>query len=139
MSEHHPDVDPANGTEPYTELPAESQQEAGTPADEQQPADYTAPEKITSVARMVLARPAADAKVRALLGLITSPFGTRLLVQPMLALLPPLDDAAAWDEWLGMLAGFALELASDGVEIDVDAARVHAGYVLAALFEESPG
>lgn len=94
---------------------------------------FTAPEKITSVVRAVLARP-GEPKVRALVAVITSPLGERLLLRPMLALLPPLDQPGEWDEWLAVLAGCALELASDGVNVDVDQARADARFMLAALF-----
>jgi len=126
----HVDVDPANGTEPYdpaSDLPADSQQDAGT-----SPA-FTAPEKITSVVRAVLARP-GEPRVRTLLAVITSPLGDRLLLRPMLALLPPLDAADEWDAWLALLAGCALELVSDGVEIDLAEVQAEARFLLAALF-----
>lgn len=120
------EVDPANGTEPYA-------------ADGAAAPLYTAPEKIASVVRVVLARPSADPKVGALLAVLTSPLGSRLLVRPMLALLPPMDEPDGWDDWLAVLAGTALELVSDGRELDVDQARADARFILAALFAgESP-
>lgn len=120
------DVDPANGSEPHFEPPPSE-------------LAFTAPEKISAVVREVLARPAADPKVGAILAVITSPIGDRFLLRPMLALLPPLDAAEEWDAWLAILAGCALELSSDGVELDVTAARDDARMLLQALFEDDPG
>lgn len=132
------DVDPANGTEPYAgEDHGETAAVPGAGASPG-PDSFTAPEKISSVAQAVLAKP-AEPKVAALLAVITSPLGKRLLLQPMLALLPPLDAPAEWDAWLAVLAGCALELASDGVIVDVDQAQAQARYLLAELFAEGPG
>jgi hypothetical protein len=142
----HADVDPANGTLPHVEDsgpteppprdpgPGEVHRDGGPDAD-----GFTAPEKITSVVRAVLARPSDDPKVAALLAAITSPIGRRWLVAPMLALLPPLDEPDEWDEWLAVLAGCALELTSDEAVVDVGEARGAARYMLQLLFEGAPG
>jgi hypothetical protein len=124
VSDYFDEVDPANGTEPVNGN--------GIPP---MPEAFTAPEKIGSVVGAVLDRPSPEPKVAALLAVIASPLGHRLLVRPMLALLPPLDQPGEWDEWLGLLAGCALELVSDGVEVDVDQARESARVVLGLLFE----
>jgi hypothetical protein len=131
------DVDPANGTEPYAGDQASGPESARAGAPDGAGEIFTAPDKIVSVVRAVLERP-AEPKVRGLLAVLTSPLGKRLLLDPMLALLPPLDEPAEWDEWLAVMAGCALELASDGVTIDVDQAREHARILLAALFAEGP-
>lgn len=126
MSEY--DVDPANGTERYDDGSAGT---AAEPSSER----FTAPDKIASVARAVLSRPSGDPKVSALLAVITSGLGRRMVLDPALSMLPPMDDPGAWDGWLAMLAGCALELTSDGVEPDVAQCRENARQVLAALFE----
>jgi hypothetical protein len=120
-------------TEHADELEHADPEELGQVDVDPEPEAFTAPEKITSVVRAVLARP-GEPKVRALLAVITSPLGDRLLLRPMLAMLPPLDQPGEWDEWLAVLAGCALELASDGVTVDVDQARADARFMLAALF-----
>jgi hypothetical protein len=98
---------------------------------------FSAPEKIAGVAQAVLAAPSGDPKVAGVLGAIMSPLGRRFLLQPMLNLLPPVDEPDEWDTWLALLAGVACELTSDGVEVDLADAREQARAVLAALFEEA--
>lgn len=134
MSEYVDDVDPANGTEPYREL------EAPVPIAGDAPAEvvtFTAPEKIGEVVRAVLANPSTDPKMRGILSMLTSGLGRRLVVAPMLELLPPADAPEEWDAWLGLLVGCALELSSDGAELDVDASRIMARELLGALFRGS--
>jgi hypothetical protein len=109
------------------------------PGDPPPPGSFTAPEKIASVAQAVLAAPSGDPKVAAVLAAIVSPLGRRFLLQPMLNLLPPVDEPAEWDLWLALLAGVACELSSDGVDVDLAEAREQARDVLAALFEEATG
>jgi hypothetical protein len=143
VNEH--DVDPANGTLPYVEDSGPTEPPPRDPGPEEVHRDggpdpgFTAPEKITSVVRAVLARPSGDPKVAALLAAMTSPIGRRWLVGPMLALLPPLDEPDEWDEWLAVLAGCALELTSDQAVVDVDEARGAARTMLQLLFEGAPG
>jgi hypothetical protein len=102
---------------------------------EPEPEPFTAPEKITNVVRAVLAKPAANQTVGMLLGFLTNPFGQRLVVKPMLSLLPPLDDPEAWDAWLEILVGCGLELVSDGKQVDIASARAQARALLGELFE----
>lgn len=140
MSEF-PDVDPANGTEVHHDSDAgmvagesPSTPEADRVHETPAPEAFTAPEKLASVVHAVLATPSGDPKLQAALAALTSSLGRRLLVEPMLGLLPPLDQPDEWDAWLSLIAGAALELTSDGAEVDVDLARQDARALLVALF-----
>src|SRR4051812_34174017 len=103
-------VDPAHGTEAYEDRPEPGQAPAAGAAPEEAPHDgrasdaapalFTAPDKLSSVVQAVLATPSADPKVRGLLAALTSGLGRRLVLQPMLDLLPPLDEPDEWDAWL---------------------------------------
>jgi hypothetical protein len=124
------DVDPANGSEPYVDLEPRDANGSAPPV------LFTAPDKIVSVARAVAARPGADPKVAALVSVLGSRVGRSLITDRLLELLPPLDDPDEWDELLGMLVGVALNLTSDGLELDVDACRSAGAELLGRVFEE---
>jgi hypothetical protein len=97
---------------------------------------FTAPEKLASIAHAITSRPTRDPKVNALLAMLTSGLGRRLVLDRALELLPPLDQPDEWDQWLALLVGCALELTSDGVELDVDACREIGRQTIMALFTE---
>jgi hypothetical protein len=124
------DVDPANGTEPYVEL-EHGDANGGAP----EPERFTAPEKVVSVARAVAARPSADPKVSALVAVLNSRVGRSLITDRLLELLPPLDDPEEWDQFLAMMVGVALNLTSDGLELDTDACRQAGAELLGRVFE----
>lgn len=139
----------ANGTEPFVDSSTSGdgggdlpivEPEPGMPPGEipaAGPPDlFTAPDKIVSVVQAMLAKPSPDPKVNAVLRVLQSRLARNVIVNPVLALLPPLDAPDDWDAYLAMLVGCALELASDGVEIDVDVARDNARQQLAGLFDE---
>jgi hypothetical protein len=125
------EVDPANGTEPVDDDLLGPTMDIDLPA----AAVYTAPEKIAAVVQAVLANPTTDPKMRGLLGVLTSGLGRRMVLDPMMSMLPPMDAPEEWDMWLEVLIGVALELGSDDHVVDVDAARRRAGFILGALFE----
>jgi hypothetical protein len=125
------DVDPANGTEPYVEL-EHGDANGGAP---ELPERFTAPEKVVSVARAVAARPSSDPKVSALVAVLNSRVGRSLITDRLLELLPPLDDPEEWDAFLAMMVGVALNLTSDGLELDVDACRQAGAELLGRVFE----
>lgn len=131
--EHVDDVDPANGTEPFVEL-EHGDANGGAPA-EPAPERFTAPDKVVSVARAVAARPSADPKVSALVAVLGSRMGRALITDRLLELLPPLDDPDEWDQFLAMLVGVALNLTSDGLELDVDVCRQAGAELLGRVFE----
>ena len=142
MSDQFVDVDPANGTEEVKESGAGMvageipSPPAPTPVHETPaPDSFTAPEKIASVVQAVLASPGTDPKMRGLLAALTSGLGRRLLIAPMLEMLPSMDEPEEWDAWLEVLVGIALELTSDGVDLDTAEARGKARFILSALFE----
>jgi hypothetical protein len=99
---------------------------------------FTAPEKISSVVERVLSAPTAgDPKLAAAMRALRA--GRRFgLFGPLLALLPPADDPAQWDSFLVLATGLALNLTSDGVDVDVDQAREAGAQLLAELYREQP-
>jgi hypothetical protein len=104
------------------------------------PPGFTSGEKIASVLDVVLTGEPSDPKARAVLSTIRTARRFRLL-GPVLEAFPPLEDPAAWDQWLALAAGVALNLISDGVDVDLEAARAVGADVLAQLFAEegAPG
>jgi hypothetical protein len=92
-------------------------------------------DKIGSVVdRLFSTEPSSPVAAAAMRGIRTAHrFG---LTRPWLALFPPLDDEAQWMQLLAIFVGVALELQSDDLEIDVDAARQAGREVLANLYAD---
>lgn len=98
------------------------------------PPQFTSGEKVASlVERLMNGPPPDDAKTRVALRALK--WAKRVgMVDPIVALFPPIDDAEAWDTWLALGVGIALNLVSDGVGVDQAQARVAGAQVLQAFF-----
>lgn len=95
---------------------------------------YGAGEKIASlVDHFLQAPPSASADVRAAMSAIRAAHRFRLL-RPVLALFPETSEHAEWDQRIAAFVGIALNLTSDGVDLDVDACRQAGALILADLY-----
>jgi hypothetical protein len=113
--------------------------DTGAAAEAAAPVDsFTSGEKIRSLLDLVMNAPPPDARTRSAVAAIKTAHRFRLL-RPILDTFPPLDEPGEWDEWIAVAVGVALNLVSDGVEVDVDELERHGALVLASLFEAAEG
>ena len=89
---------------------------------------YGAGEKVHAVVEHVFRLRARDPQLALLLTT------ARLIKRPLRNALPPAHESEAWDQLLALLVGVALNLVSDGVEIDVEQAKEAGAVALAELW-----
>jgi hypothetical protein len=95
---------------------------------------FTVGEKIRSVLEALLAATdRAEGETGAALSVLRWLIRSRWIAGRILPLFPPLEDEQAWHSWLTVAAGLALNLTSDGYELDVDEARAVGREILAEL------
>jgi hypothetical protein len=113
--------------------------DTGAAAEAAAPVDsFTSGEKIRSLVDLVLNAPPPDARTRSAVAAIKTAQRFRLL-RPILDTFPPLDDPQAWDEWIATAVGVALNLVSDGVDVDVDELERQGALILGQLFAAAEG
>jgi hypothetical protein len=96
---------------------------------------FTSGEKVRSLLDVAFSSPTRDKRARAAISAIKTAQRFRLL-NPIIDIFPPLDDPQAWDEWIVVAVGVALNLLSDDFElVDVDLYRV-GQQVLAQLYAD---